>query len=229
MSRLLINVNEAKLIEAKEMEFNQDFDCDEAYQPWVTHYNPIKKCVVHRVNHNYAALHKANCFKINNPPTFYIDDRPDVEWDDDNYKNIYIPRLNMILEIKLPINVFTYDGKKNLSITYLFEMDPEYKNTKRCYFYISHYYLETIKDNLKYLIHEYEYKLEKIRKSLYERNEPPILKYLNDYDKEEMSEHRLVRMIYVLKKNNPNFLKEKRQCLYYEHDIQLIETADIWW
>ena len=76
MSRLLINVNEAKLIEAKEMEFNQDFDCDEAYQPWVTHYNPIKKCVVHRVNHNYAALHKANCFKINNPPQFFFIHEP---------------------------------------------------------------------------------------------------------------------------------------------------------
>ena len=105
-------------------------------------------------------------------------------------------------------------------------MDPEYKNIKRCYFYISHYYLETIKDNLKYLIREYENKLEKIRKSLYE---PPIIKHLTDYDKEEMYEHRLVRMIYVLKKNNPNFLKEQRQSLYYEHDIQLIETADIWW
>lgn len=218
-----------QMIMEKEMEFNQDFDCDEAHQPWVSYYSPIKKCVVHNVNHNFVALHKANIFKTNNPPEFYIDDEPEVEWDEYNEKNVYIPRLNMILKIKLPFKVYTYDGEKNISINYLFEMDPEYKNTKSCYFYISHYYLETIKDNLKWLIIEYEDKLKDCKKRLYERNEPPILKYLKDYDKEERNEHRLIYMLHVLKNNNPNFLKEKRQRIYYDEKIKLIETSDVWW
>jgi hypothetical protein len=165
-------------------------------------------------------LNKVNLFKLNNPPNFYVEDEPEVIWNDDTYKNEYIQRLNVILEFKLPIILYTYNGIENLYLKYLFEMDPKYKNTKRCYFYISHYYIETLKDNnLKWIEDKYESQLEKCKKQSWERmGELPNLESFKNHDEEI----RLRLMIDVLKKNNPNFL-------YFEQDTILIETCDAWW
>lgn len=225
-----------KMILDKKSEFNQDFGEDLGrWGPFITYYNLIDNRVEHLPNPGFARLLKANFFKIDNPPTFYLDDSPDIEWDESKQKKVKIPKLNMFLEIKLPIKIDSYGGKVNLSINYLFEMDPVYKNTKKCFYNISHYYVENLKQyNLKPIINEYEDKLEKSRKLLWERKKPSIFKYtqnydIQNYDKEERNKMRLEQMVIILKKRNHNFLKEKITIPNYEEAISLIETCDMWW
>ena len=103
----------------KKSEFNQDFGEDLGrWGPFITYYNLIDNRVEHLPNPGFARLLKANFFKIDNPPTFYLDDSPDIEWDEYKQKNKKIPKLNMHLEFKLPLKVDTYNsnGKQNIYI-----------------------------------------------------------------------------------------------------------------
>lgn len=231
-NQMNMNISIEKKIKDKKKEFNQDFgnnELKEKYGPFITYYNSKKKCVVHIPNPGFEALLKANYFKIDNPPTFYIDDTPDIEWDEYNEKDIKISKLKMFLEFKLPIKVNTFSGVQNISIEYLLEMDPIYKNTKRCYFTMSHYYVEDVKETIKEFMDNLKIKLEKCRQDLRERNVPPILKYLKDYDNEERYELQLERMMDIFNKYNHNFIKEKKQYRFYEEAISFIETSNKWW
>lgn len=235
---MLSKIDIEKMIQDKKNEFNQDFGDNDNYKdelkerciPFVTYYNKNKNCVVHIPNPGFAPLLKANFFKMDHPPNYYIDDKPQIEWDEHNEKEVKFPNLQMFLEFKLPIKVNTYSGEQNITIEYLLEMDPQDKFTKRCYYSISHYYVEDVKEkNVKEFIYDLEIKLEKCKQDLRERNLPPILKYLKDYDNKERYEVRLRRMIDIFNKYNHNFIKEKKQSLYYEEAIRFIETSNKWW
>jgi hypothetical protein len=230
----LSEIDIAKMIQDKKNEFNQDFgdndEFKERYGPFVTYYNAKKNCVVHNPNPGFAALLKANYFKIDNPPYYCISNKPDIEWDAYNEKEIKNPNLVVFLEFTLPIKVNTYDGEKNITIEYLLEMDVENKFTKKCYFNMSHYYVEDTKEqNKKEIIYYLEKKLKKCREDLWERNLPPILKYLKDYDNEEQYELRLRQMVDVFNRYNHNFLHKKKQILFYEEAISFVETSNKWW
>ena len=222
-----------KMILDKKSQFNQDFGEDLGrWGPFITYYDSKDNCVVHIPNPGFARLLKANFFKIDNPPTFYLDDSPDIEWDEYKQKNKKIPKLNMHLEFKLPLKVDTYNGngKQNICIEYLFEMDPLDKFTKRCFYTISHFYVESIKQTIvKDFINNLEMKYEKCKKNLSERNLYPVINYLNEYEDKEKFEFRIRRMLDIFNKYNHNFIIEKKQFLYYEEPITFIEKFNKWW
>lgn len=179
----------------------------------------------------FSKLEAANIFKIENPPYYHYDKTPDYDWDEYNQKEVQFPKLQMLLIFTLPIIVETYYGEENISLEYLLEMDPKHKDTLKCSFTISHQYVEAVREGNQVFIMELERKVKKAKEALRERNSylPPILKSLKNYEEEEKYVLRFSLMLKVFKQNNHNFLKQKKQYLFYKEDIIYVDNNEKSW
>jgi len=111
-----------------------EFSCD---GPFCLTYDYKTKSFIRKINRNYLILNKANQFKIDNPPEFYIEG----PFDEDEYHEQTIT-LTFKFPLKLAENKRDYElsHEENLILTFIYTIDLLYDETYKCSIVIPMYY-----------------------------------------------------------------------------------------